>query len=336
MIFLQYVIRRFIWLAIVIACLILAVFVLQHISPADPIHAMLGAGAPQSQVEAVRHELGYDRPIFAQFASYFGDVIHGDLQDSLRTRRPVVDDLRTYLPATLELTAVATFLALLLGAVFGIVSARARRLGIVYRVVLIALASVPVFLAAQLLVIVFYGWLDILPAAGQSSIRSRGNGSLLDGMPLLNGLLNGQIGSVFDALMHLILPALSVAVLPAVAIGRVLRSSLLDELDADYARTARSKGLSETAVIVRHALRNSIAPALSMAGLQLGAMFAGVLVVEQIFAWPGLGSYMSYSIGAADLPAISGVTIVLGCLYVMVNFVVDSLQVLLDPRQEFA
>jgi peptide/nickel transport system permease protein len=148
----------------------------------------------------------------------------------------------------------------------------------------------------------------------------------------VDGLLHGEPAVTLDALRHLVLPALAIAVAPAVSIGRVLRSSLLAGMRSDYVRTARAKGLSERTVVFRHVLRNCLSAALSMTGLQVGLMFSGVLVIEEIFAWPGIGEYMAQSIPAADFPAISGVTLLLGIGYVAVNTVVDILQAVADPR----
>jgi peptide/nickel transport system permease protein len=152
------------------------------------------------------------------------------------------------------------------------------------------------------------------------------------GLLTVDGLLAGQPGVILDALRHLLMPALAIAAVPAVSIGRVLRSSLITGMSSDYVRTARAKGLSERRVVLGHVLRNCAGAALSMTGLQVGLMFAGVLVIEQVFAWPGLGQYMAQSIPAADFPAIAGVTLLLGIGYVAVNTVVDVLQAVADPR----
>jgi peptide/nickel transport system permease protein len=152
------------------------------------------------------------------------------------------------------------------------------------------------------------------------------------GMQLVDTLLHGQADAFGDALQHLLLPAVVLSIAPAVAIGRVFRSSLQSVLGVDYVRTARSKGLTEAQVVLHHVVRNAIGPALSMAGLQLGFMFAGVVVVEQIFSWPGIGNYLAASIPVADFPAIAGVTLVLGAIYVVSNVAVDLLQAVADPR----
>jgi peptide/nickel transport system permease protein len=306
------------------------VFALERFTPADPVHAMLGANASKARIAEARHQLGYDRPLPVQFVSYVGDMFRGDLQMSLRTRRPVTTDLGTYLPATLELAFYGLGLALLLGAALGLLSAVKARGAGVLRMVLLAMASAPPFLLALLGVLLFYRRFGWLPATGRSSVNNAPTGPT--GLLTLDGLLHFRFDVVFDAWKHLVLPAFCVAVAPAVSIGRVLRSSLVTTMRVDYIRTARAKGLRERTVLLRHALRNSVGAALSMTGLQVGLMFAGVVVIEQVFAWPGIGLYTAQSIPRTDFPAIAGVTIVLGAAYVIVNAMVDILQAVADPR----
>jgi peptide/nickel transport system permease protein len=306
------------------------IFMLERFTPADPVHVMLGANASPEKIAQARHDLGYDRPLPQQFASYIGDLTHGDLQMSLRTRRDVTTDLGDYLPATLELAFFGLLLAAVLGVGLGLLTAlRVRGAGAV-RFVLLGLASAPPFLLALLGILLFYRQLGWLPATGRSSVADVPDGPTK--LLVIDGLLHGRLDVVVDAVQHLILPAFCVAIAPAVSIGRVLRSSLVSTMKADYVRTARAKGLRESVVVARHALRNSIGAALSMGGLQVGLMFAGVVVVEQVFAWPGIGLYTAQSIPRTDFPAIAGVTLVLGAAYVIVNTIVDVLQAVADPR----
>ena len=198
------------------------------------------------------------------------------------------------------------------------------------RAVLFTGSSAPMFLLGILGLLVFYKTLGWVPANGRTGIANPPDGPT--GLLTVDGLIRGRFDVVGDALHHLILPAFVIALGPAVAIGRVLRSSLLGDVDSDYARTARAKGLSESQIMARHVLRNSVGSALSMTGLQIGLMFSGVLVIEQVFGWPGIGQYIAQSIPVADFPAIAGVTLMLGALYVVINTVVDLLQAVADPR----
>jgi peptide/nickel transport system permease protein len=183
---------------------------------------------------------------------------------------------------------------------------------------------------ALLGVLILNGDLHWLPASGDTGVLNAPTGPT--GMIVVDALLHGDFSTMWDGIVHLILPAFCVAIGPAVSIGRVLRGSLHSATRSDFVRTARAKGLKERTVLVRHALRNSLSAALSMTGLQVGLMFAGVVVVETVFAWPGIGLYTDQSIPQADFPAIAGVTLVLGASYVVINALVDILQAVIDPR----
>jgi peptide/nickel transport system permease protein len=318
--------------AMVVILLVLSavVFGLQRLSPVDPVHSMLGAGASAEAVARERHALGLDQPVLAQYRHYVVRLLHGDLGTSYRTRRPVSSDLAAFVPATAELAAYGLLLALLLGTALALFTMRNWPGAGLFRFVLLAGASTPAFLLGIGAVLLFYEQLGWLPAAGRTSITDAPTGPT--GLLTIDGLLNGRLDVSVDALSHLLLPALAVAIGPAVSIGRVLRSSLLASDASAFARTARAKGLTEWQVMGRHLLRNSLGPALSMTGLQVGLMFAGVLVIEQVFAWPGIGQYTAQSIPVADFPAIAAVTLLLGGGYVVINTVVDVLQAVADPR----
>jgi peptide/nickel transport system permease protein len=292
--------RRLVALLAVLLGLSVIVFALQAIIPADPARAIVGASASPAVVAAKTHELGYDKPLPAQFASFLRRMAHGDLQESLRTRNPVADDLRTFAPATLELALVAAALAAALGVGLGLLLTSGWRAARAARLLLIGGASVPSFLVALLAILLFYSALHLLPASGRVDdkfIITDGPTRLL----LVDSLLHGQPNVFFDAIKHLIMPAFTLALVPALAIARTLDASLTG-------------------------------PTFTMGGLQFGLMLGGVVVVEQIFAWPGLGLYLDQSIGYSDFPAITGTTILLGTAYVIVNFLVDLAQAWADPR----
>lgn len=305
-------------------------FILQHISPLDPVKAQLGAQASADAVAARREALGLNEPVLVQFWHYLTGAASGDLGTSYRTRHPVLSDLGDFLPATLELAMFGLAIAILLAVLLAFSTTLRWRGASLLRAVLFTGSSAPMFLLGILGLIVFYQSFGWLPANGRTGLPNPTDGPT--GLLTVDGLLHGRFDVVADALHHLILPALVIAIGPAVAIGRVLRSSLLGDIDSDYARTARAKGLSEGGIMARHVLRNSVGAALSMTGLQVGLMFSGVLVVEQVFGWPGIGQYIAQSIPVADFPAIAGVTIMLGAIYVFINTAVDLLQAAADPR----
>ncbi|WIB68980.1 ABC transporter permease [Curtobacterium sp. MCBD17_035] len=304
----RFLLRRLGSLVAVLLVLSAVVFLLQQISPGDPARAALGANASRQAVDAERHRLGLDDPLPVQFLRFIAGALHGDFGTSYRTHRAVATDLASAFPATVELVLAAFVIALVLAGLFAASAALRWPFAGVYRGALLLAATAPPFLLALGGIILFYAQLDWLPASGQGT------------------------GGVGSAVSHLVLPATVLAIAPALAIGRILRAGLETTLVADHVRTARSKGLGEGAVLARHVVRNAIGPALAMAGLQLGFMFAGDVVVEQVFSWPGMGNYLANSIPTSDYPAIAAVTLVLGAVYVVVNTVADVLQTAADPR----
>jgi peptide/nickel transport system permease protein len=326
----QLIAKRLVATGAVLLALTGIVFLLQKLSPINPVHSYLGANASAGAIKVESKLLGYNQPIADQYLRYVGNLLRGNLGESLRTRRPVTTDLGAYLPATLELASFGLLLSVMLGAVLGLATSRKSLGGGFFRVFMLLGASTPPFLLALFGLIVFYHDLNWLPATGRTSLANPPTGPT----PFLtvDTLFHGEWFGFTDAVGHLILPGLCIAILPAVSIGRVFRSSLVATLRTDYVRTARSKGLREIVVLWRHAVRNSLGAALSMTGLQVGLMFAGVVVIESIFSWPGIGLYVAQSIPFGDFPAIAGVTLVLGVGYVLVNTVVDICQAIADPR----
>jgi peptide/nickel transport system permease protein len=280
----------------------------------------------------VRHELWLDRSLPVRYLHYDGQLLRANFGDSLRTKRPVAEELKDALPATIELTFAAGLLAVVLALIIGISSGLASRGSTAFRFTMIAGASLPVFLVALGGIYIFYGKLNWLPAAGRTSYADAPTGPT--GFLLIDSLVNGEPEVFWDAIQHLILPAVSLAIVPAVAVGRILRSSMFENLDSDYVRTARSKGLGERSVVGRHVLRNSLTAPLAMLGLQLGLIFAADVVVESIFAWPGIGQYAAESIPVGDFPVIAAVTLIVGAAYILINAFVDVLQGVADPRIE--
>lgn len=327
---LQLIAKRLGAVVVILLTLTAVLFLLQKASPADPVHTMLGPGASQSAIKAEKHALHLDEPITAQYVRYVGGLFTGDLGTSYRTRRSVGTDLGTFFPATLELTLFSLVLAVLLAVLLAVATTLKWPGAGLFKAVLLIGASAPAFLLALGGIVIFYQHLSWLPATGRSDYANAPTGPT--GLLTVDAVVHGRADVFVNALQHLLLPGLAIALGPAVSIGRVLRSSLVTTLRTDYTRTARAKGLTETQVMRRHVLRNSIGPALSMTGLQVGLMFAGVLVIEEIFAWPGLGQYTAQSIPVDDFPAIAGVTLLLGVGYVLINTVVDLLQAAADPR----
>ncbi|MEA9983953.1 ABC transporter permease [Subtercola sp. RTI3] len=323
----RFIVRRLASAVVLILVLSAVIFVLQSVSTGDPVKAYLGANASPAAIAAERQALGLNDPLPVRYVNFIVNLVHGDLGISFRTHRPVVTDLQTFLPATIELVIWSFVFAVLLGGIFAVSGALRWRGSSIFRAPLLVLATAPPFLLALGGIVLFYAQLGILPANGRGPGETGPTGFLL-----IDTLVAGDPAGFASAAQHLLLPAVVLAIAPAIAIGRIMRSSLENTLGADYVRTAESKGLTPFRVLRRHVVRNSIGPGLSMAGLQLGFMFAGVVVVEQIFSWPGIGNYLAASIPTSDFPAIAGVTLVLGTIYIVANALVDVLQAIADPR----
>jgi peptide/nickel transport system permease protein len=327
---LKYVIRRLAAMVLVLAALILVMLVLSQLSPISPGRVALGPQANSQAIAAYNHKIGYDAPLPVRFILYVRDLFQGDLGLSVRTQRPVAADVTSLWPATFELALTALTLAGLLGLSFGGLGTIKWRGAYPLRAAMTFMGSAPPFLLAFAFLVIFGQQLHWLPLSGRSSFADAPAGPT--GLLTVDSLLAGRLDQCLDAVAHLILPALSIALLSAVAIGRVLRGSLQETLMSNYIRTARTKGLSEWTVVRKHALRNAAGPALSITGLQMGLMLSGVVVVEQIFGWPGLGTYVAQAIPSNDFPAVSAVTLVLGVAYVLINAAVDLVQAWADPR----
>lgn len=313
----------------VMLALSLAVFFVQRTLPSDPVRLLVGRNATPEVIAEARARLGLDKPFFVQYFDFLGRLLHGDAGTSLRTRNPVASDIVRLLPATLELVALAAVMAIVGGLLLGLLSSRGGWLSTGVRLVTVAGSSSATFLVALVAILVLYRNLGWFPAGGRSDLYS---GSKPTGLLLVDTLLAGDLRGWLNALHHIVLPASVLAVGSTVAIGRTLRGSLRRVAAAEFVRSASAKGFTWWQVTRRHALRNSANPALAMAGLQIGLLFSGSIVVELVFSWPGVGGYLAASIGAADFPAIVGVVLVLGLAYVIINFVVDMLQLLVDPR----
>ncbi|MDR1712052.1 MAG: ABC transporter permease [Propionibacteriaceae bacterium] len=314
--------------------LTILLFVLEEISGFDPAAVKVGANASPEAIQAERERMGLNDPILVRYVRYIGGVVQGDLGTSYRTVHAITDDIAMYLPASIEIVGFAFVLAVL-GASFFAISSQLRWPGTsLVRGAMFVAYTTPGFLLALFGILLFYRTWKVFPASGRISDPDALNGPT--GFFTIDALLAGRPDLFADVVSHLVLPGIALAAIPAVAIGRVLRSSLSQTITSDYIRTAQMKGLSEWRVLTRHVVRNSLPATLSMLGLQVGFMFSGLIVVEKVFSYPGIGLYMANALGVADFPAISGGTLVLGTIYVVSNTVVDFLQSAADPRVELA
>ena len=331
--FATFLIRRLLGMIVVMFGVSIITFFLSHVVPADPAAAALGDRAREDQVAAFRAEYGLDKPVVEQYFIYMNGLFHGDLGKSIRTRRPVADDLRDFFPATLELSLVALLISLLIGIPTGIWSSlfRNRLPDHVVRLFSLVGGSLPIFWLGLLLIGLFYSQLGWLPSGGRIAdfiTPPRG----ITGLFVLDSLLTGNVPALQSSLQHLILPAFTLGYFSTAVISRMMRSSMLEVLNQDYMRTARAKGLRERFVIVRHGLRNALIPTLTIIGLTFGSLLSGAVLTETIFTWPGLGRYATASAIGLDFPAVMGVTLLAAIVYPLANMIVDVSYVWLDPR----
>jgi len=284
-----------------VSCL---VFFLIHLVPGDPVEVMLGESAQAADREALRHALGLDQPLLVQLLHYFESLLRLDLGTSLQSKRPITELLWERIPATAELAAAALIVAVIIAFPLGIIAAVRKDSFWDYGAITVSLfgVSIPNFWLGPMLILVFSVWLGWLPVSGREEAAS------------------------------LILPAVTLGMALAAVLSRMVRSALLEVLNEDYVRTARAKGLSERAVILRHALRNALLPVVTVLGLQLGVLLGGAVVTEMVFSWPGLGELTIESIQRRDYPVVQACILLISVSYVMVNTLTDLVYGWLDPR----
>ena len=329
----NFLIRRIILLFFVLLGVSLLTFAISHVIPSDPARQAAGPHATSEEVMVLRKKFGFDRPLPEQYWIYMTGLLHGDLGFSLYSRRPVAEDMAAYFPATLELTGAAMVICLLVGFPLGVLSAvyKDRLLDHLSRVFCIGGVGLPLFWLALLFQLVLYRWLNWLPAGGRIA-PAIAKPMSITGLYIVDSLVTGNWPALKSSLLYISMPAITLAFASVAWVARITRSSMLDTLGQDYIRTARSKGLPEWRVIYLHALRNALIPAVTMIGLQTGALLSGAFLVEIIFSWPGIGYYTINSIMAMDFNAIMTTTLLVAVVYAITNLIVDVLYVAIDPR----
>jgi len=333
--FARFLIRRIGTALLLMLGVTLVTFVLTNLVPGDPAAANLGQRAigDPAIVAQFRHENGLDKPLPEQYLTYLGNLLHGDLGTSQQSHQSVLDDLKSVVPATVELAGTAIVLSLVIGVTFGVIAAlrRDKLTDQVLRLVSLLGVSVPTFWLALLAFYVFFYRLGWAPGSGRLS-PSFSAPPHLTGLYTVDAALAGQWPCFFSAVGHLILPALVLTAYTVGLLTRFTRSAVLEVLGQDYIRAARAKGLPGRRVLVQYVLRAALVPIVTVAGLAFGALLSGTVLVESIFAWPGLGAYAYRSATTLDLPAVMGVGLVVGLIYLLVNLAADILYGVIDPR----
>ena len=307
-------------------------FFLIRLAPGDPILLLAGEhGVSAERYDELQRQFGFDQPLFIQFADYLWQVLNGNLGTSVVTQAPVLEEFGNLFPATLELAVIAMIIATIIAIPAGVLAAVKRNTVIDHSITAVSLVgySMPIFWWALLLILFFSVNLGWMPVAGRLNfiydIQS------VTGFMLIDTLLAGDQDAFFDALHHLVLPAIVLATIPLAVITRMTRSSMLEVLKQDYIRTARAKGLSEFSVIFKHALRNALIPVITVIGLQTSILMTGAILTETIFSWPGIGKWILEAVYRRDYPVVQGGVLLIAGLVILVNTAVDLLYVVINP-----
>ncbi len=334
----DYVIRRLLLLIPVIIAVSLIIFALGRLGNQDPATLYITDRMTPQQVAQVYAKYGFDQPLWVQYIRWLQGLLQGDLGYSKTASMSVVDAIATYFPATFELTTVSIVIAVLVGIPAGIVSARYRDRPVDHATRVAALfgVSLPIFFLAVLLQWVFYSQLHLLPLGGRFDPNLANQ--LYNAVPhitqfyTIDSLLAGNIAAFEDAVIHLLMPAIALSYASTAVITRLMRSSMLEVLGAEYIKTARAKGLPEKLVIRKHAVRNALIPTTTIIGLSYGGLLGGAVLTETIFSWPGVGRWSTAAVLSADRASILGFTLLAAVIYVLVNLIVDIVYAYLDPR----
>lgn len=332
---LKYIVKRILLLIPVLIGVSIIVFLIMRVFSPDPAPIVLGQHATIEAADQWREANGLNAPIYLQYINFIKGAVTGDFGMSYYTKTPVINEIFSRFPATIELAIAAIIFASIIGILLGIVSAVKKNSIVDNAGMVLALigVSMPIFWLGILLIILFAGVLHILPSGGRIDPLLQPTGGT--GLYLIDTLLMGDFEAFIDALKHIILPALALGMYSMAIIARMTRSSMLETLGQDYIRTARAKGVREYRVIKHHALRNALIPVTTVIGLQLGSLLGGAVLTETVFSWPGIGNFTVQAIMKSDFPIVQGVVLLIACIFVFINLLVDIIYAFIDPRIKF-
>lgn len=331
----KYIIKRLLMLIPVLIGVSLIVFVLLRVAASDPAPVVLGQHATDEQMNEWREANGLNDSVVEQYVDFITGAVQGDFGESYYTKSPVIDEIGSRFPATIEIAVFAIIVASVFGILIGVIAAVKKNSIIDNASMVLSLVgvSVPIFWLGILFIILFTKVLGWLPASGRIDVTFSVND--VTGLYLIDTIISGDWEAFKNALWHLILPGMTLALYTLAIISRMTRSSMLDTLNQDYIRTARSKGLGEGRVIIKHGLRNALMPIVTVIGLQFGALLGGAVLTETVFAWPGIGSYTVECINKSDFPVIQAVVLIIATIFVLMNLIVDIIYAFLDPRIKY-
>ena len=314
----------------------LIVFLMMQLAPGDPIELMLGesGNVTEEEIQRLRSEYGLDKPLYQQFLSFIANAVRGNFGRSFTKQMPVVSVIKNRIPATIELALFAFLIAVIISLPLGVICAVYRG-SIIDRILTLASlggVSFPSFYLGIILILIFGVALEILPISGRSTYGAEP--AVTTGFYLLDSIIGGNPKAFVSTLQHLILPSIALGGMAVAVTVRMVRTNMLQVLNADYVRTARAKGVPEWKVVSKHALKNALIPTISILGLQIGVLLSGNMIVETVFSWPGLGSLAVEGIYNRDYPLVQGIVLIYAVTYVFVNLLVDILYTKINPRVE--
>jgi peptide/nickel transport system permease protein len=320
----KFLLRRFVQAIIVIWGIVTVIFFIRFITPGNPASTLVPPTAGEAVRDQLRQQLGLGQPIYIQYGNYLWDLIHLNFGRSLDNGRPVLNIILGRLPATIELALAATFVAIIFAIPLGVISARRRHEPVDYSATLFSLIgiSTPNFWLGLMLIILIGVHVDFIPIGGRT-VGVAG---------VFSSLMSGNFSVLGKWLAELFLPAITLGTYFTALITRLTRSGMLEELGEEYVKASRAKGLPETLLLYKRVLRNTLIPIITVLGLQLGTLIGGAVITEVVFAWPGLGNFLIYSINIRDWPTIQGTILVIGIGFVIINIFVDLTYAYLDPQ----
>ena len=308
------------------------IFLMLAITPGDPAELLLGERATEDSLEAMREYLGLQKPLYVQYWLFLKRVAKFDLGETIWTRQKVSIEVMERFPATIELAVFAMMISSFLGIILGMISATKQYSWFDYSSMIGSLmgVSMPVFWLGLVLMLLFSLTLGWFPMSGRIGVDV--DLDTITNFYIIDAILTRNWTALKDALMHLVLPAMALSTIPLAIVARMTRSSMLEVLRQDYIKTARAKGLSETKIVLKHALRNGLIPVVTVVGLQFGILLGGAILTETVFAWPGVGKWLYEGVVKRDYMVIQGGTLVVATIFVMVNLIVDILYSIINPR----
>jgi len=314
--------------------LLTMVFLLMRVAPGDPISASLGGHAPQSQIDEIKAELGYDEPLYKQYLHYLGQILRGDLGTTITDRRPVTDIVRDNGAATLELTFYAMLVAIVVGVTFGLLAGRYRDTWIdgSGRLFGIVIYAMPVFFLGLMAQLFFGSYLGWLPTSDRASPIVQATIETHTGLYTVDTLINGDWNGFVDSVRHLILPAVTLGLVTAGVFIRLIRVNVIRTMKDDYIEAARARGIDERSVVYQHAFRNALVPVITVVGLTVALLLSGAVLTETTFNWPGIGHTLVTYLQNRDYAAVQGIIVVFALAVVLASLIIDFVNAYIDPR----